>query len=159
MKRSILLLACGTSVLVITTRAQSTTAGTSVPPNNKPLTQVPKSPPTQRAIHQLEALQERIDLSQEQVLNLNTIYLEENMALDSLTEHPSGDQKIDNQVRRDIYHDADVRVYACLNESQQVQYVLWKQDNRIKNLEKRQKDTQAILDSLNRQQPQQPQLH
>jgi hypothetical protein len=113
-----------------------------------------KALPTQRAVHQLEVLQERIDLSQDQVFSLNTIYLEENMALDSLLEHPSGNAKLDNEARRDIYHNADVRIYACLNETQQVQYVLWKQENRIRNLEKKQQATQAALDSLSRQQPQ-----
>ena len=153
MKRSILLLAFGSSLIILRSEAQSTTAGNAVALNNKPLLQVPKSPPTQRAVHQLEALQEKIDLSQDQVLSLNTVFLEENMALDSLTLHPSGDPKIDNQLRRDVYHNADVRVYSFLNENQQVQYVLWKQENRIKSLEKRNQTTQAALDSLTRQQP------
>lgn len=121
MKSSILLIACCSCLLL--SRAQQP---------------APKSPPTQRAIHQLEAIQQRVDLNQDQAIVLNTILLSENISLDSLSEHPSGDEKRDGQFRHDIYHEADVRIYSCLNESQQVQYVLWKQEQRIKNLEKKQ---------------------
>src|SRR5579872_940637 len=99
---------------------------------------------TQRAIHQLEDMQERVfDLSQEQVITINSILLEENIALDSIREHPSGDPKTDGLARRNVWHDADVRVYAQLNDMQQVQYVLWKQEQRIKNLEKQRQHLQA----------------
>jgi hypothetical protein len=83
-------------------------------------------------------LQERLNLGQDQVIKLNTVLLGENIALDSLRDHPSGDRKTDNMARREILHDADVRIYSLLNENQQVQYVLWKQEQHIKNLEKRQ---------------------
>ncbi|HXB07426.1 MAG TPA: hypothetical protein VNW04_09930 [Puia sp.] len=153
MKSSILLLACSTSIVALTSKAQSTSLGNAVAQNNKPPAQLPKAQPTQRAIHQLEILQERVDLTPDQVQIVNMVYLEENMALDSLIEHPSTDPKTDNQARRDIYHNADISIYACLNDSQQLQYVLWKQEQRIRNLEKRNKTTQAALDSLSRQQP------
>src|SRR5579871_1207944 len=123
MKRSILLIAC--SLIVLMAKTQSTQSA-------------PRSTAPQRAIHQLEALQERVNLSEDQAITLNTVLLEENMSLDSLNEHPSGDEKHDTQARRDIYHNADVRIYSCLNDNQQVQYVLWKQEQRIKNLEKKQ---------------------
>jgi hypothetical protein len=97
-----------------------------------------KLPPAQRAVRQLQMLQQRLSLNQDQVIKLNTVLLGENIALDSLRDHPSGDRKTDNMARRDILHNADVRIYSLLNEDQQAQYVLWKQEQRIKNLEKRQ---------------------
>ncbi|GGB17451.1 hypothetical protein [Puia dinghuensis] len=153
MKISNLFLACITTIAVYTAEAQT-------PPPGNPSTQTtqvvqpPKAPPTQRAVHQLEALQERIDLSQDQVISLNSVLLAENIALDSLQEHPSGDQKLDGKARYDIFHEADVRIYSFLNDSQQYQYVIWKQEQRMKNLEKRNQTMQAALDSLSRQQPQ-----
>jgi hypothetical protein len=157
MKSSILLLACSTTILALTSKGQSTNLGNAIAQTSKPPTQLPKAQPTMRAVHQLEILQERVVLTPDQVQTINLIYLEENMALDSLTEHPSADPKTDNQARRDIYHNADIRVYACLNDSQQLQYVLWKQEQRIKNLEKRNQIVQSALDSLSRQP--QPPLH
>src|SRR5262245_15337857 len=110
MKRSILLLACGAFLLVLNTKAQSKNPGNAVAQISKPSTQQPRSPPTQRGVRQLEIITAKIELSQDQVLTLNTIYLEENMALDSLADHPSADPKQDNQVRREIHHKADVAV-------------------------------------------------
>lgn len=132
MKRSILFLA------YIVTAALTSHGQTSGPANTPP--NPPHQPqPTQQAIHELETIQERlVDLSQEQVITLNSILLDKNIALDSLHDHPSGDPKLDNQYRHTIYHDADVRIYSLLNDNQQVQYVLWKQEQRIKNMEKRQ---------------------
>jgi len=102
------------------------------------------SRPVQQAVHQLEMLEQRVsDLTPDQVISLNSILLGETITLDSLHEHPSGDPKADGQLRHSIMHDADVHIYSLLNENQQVQYVIWKQEQRIKNLEKqRQKDQQ-----------------
>lgn len=158
MKTSILFLAL--SIIVFSARPQSSAAGNQTAQNNQ-VSQPQKLPPssTLRAVHQLEALQERIDLTQEQAIILNSILLDENVSLDSLNQHLSGDPKVDGQARREIYHNADVRIYSYLTDAQQLQYVLWKQEQRIKNLEKRQQTTQAALDSLTRQQLPQPKPH
>jgi hypothetical protein len=102
------------------------------------------SRPVQQAVHQLEMLEQRVsDLTQDQVISLNSILLEETITLDSLHEHPTGDPKMDGQLRHNVMHDADVHIYSLLNDNQQVQYVIWKQEQRIKNLEKqRQKEQQ-----------------
>jgi hypothetical protein len=138
MKRAVQLLAY---VLVTALTSQAQTAADSPHPSR----------PVQQAVHQLEMLQQRIpDLTPDQVITLNSILLEETISLDSLHEHPSGDPKADGQLRHSITHDADVHIYSILNENQQVQYVTWKQEQRIKNLEKqRQKDQQqqAAADS------------
>jgi hypothetical protein len=116
-----------------------TTIGISVRAQSVDTTQsTRKLPPAQRSVRQLQTLQQKLDLSQDQVIKLNTILLSENIALDSLSQHPSGDRRTDNMNRRDILHAADVRIYSLLNENQQAQYVLWKQEQRIRNLEKRQ---------------------
>jgi hypothetical protein len=144
MKRSILFLAYVIAA-AITSRAQTGATNTPAVPQRQP-------EPTQQAIHELERLQERlVDLSQEQVISLNSVLLDKNISLDSLKEHPSSDPRTDNLCRRNIVHDADVRIYSLLNDNQQVQYVLWKQEQRIKNLEKRQAQmTQAAqADSSN----------
>ena len=134
MKRVVQLLAYAL-VTALTSHAQ--TAAPAVNPPGQPQ-------PVKQAIHQLEAMQERLnDLSQEQVISINSILLDENMALDSLHDHPSGDPKTDGQLRHSIQHDADVHIYGLLNENQQVQYVLWKQEQRIKNLEKYKQKMQA----------------
>lgn len=153
MKISILFLAF--VIICFAAQSQSGATGNQVAQNN-PIPQAQKLPPspTLRAVHQLEALQERIDLTQDQAIILNSILLDENVALDSLSLHLTGDQKVDGQTRRDIYHNADVRIYSYLTDAQQLQYVLWKQEQRIKNMEKRQQTNQAMIDSLTRQQPQ-----
>jgi hypothetical protein len=153
MKISILFLAF--IIICFVAQSQSGATGNQIAQNN-PIPQAQKLPPspTLRAVHQLEALQERIDLTQDQAIILNSILLDENVALDSLSLHPTGDQKVDGQIRRDIYHNADVRIYSYLTDAQQLQYVLWKQEQRIKNMEKRQQTNQAMIDSLTRQQPQ-----
>jgi hypothetical protein len=142
MKRAVQLLTCAL-VSALTTHAQ--TAAPAVNPPAQPQ-------PVKQAIHQLEAMQERlIDLSQEQVISINSILLDENILLDSLHEHPTGDPKADGQLRHNILHDADVHIYSLLNENQQVQYVLWKQEQRIKNLEKYKQKMQAAADSTSQQ--------
>ncbi|HEV2482717.1 MAG TPA: hypothetical protein VGS79_23790 [Puia sp.] len=129
MKRSILFLAYA-FILALTSRAQSGA-------NNAPTAPPHPPQPTQQAIHQLEALQVALDdLSPEQVITLNSILLDRNISLDSLKDHPSGDPKADNQLRNSIWHNSDVRIYAVLWDKQQVKYVLWKQQQRIDNLEK-----------------------
>jgi hypothetical protein len=150
MKRAIQLLACALAT-ALTSQAQ--TAADSPHPSR----------PVQQAVHQLEVLEQRVpDLTPDQVISLNSILLEETIALDSLHEHPSGDPKTDGQFRRNVMHNADVQIYSLLNENQQVQYVTWKQEQRIKNLEKqRQKDQQqqAAADSTKPSPTSKPPLH
>ena len=152
MKRSILFLAFAVTASIIS-QAQISAANMPPAPPRQPVA-------TQRAIHELERIQERlVDLTQEQVITLNSILLDKNIAFDSLQNHPSGDQKTDNLCRHNIAHDADVRIYSLLNENQQVQYVLWKQEQRIKNLEKRQQEARNATPPATLPQNQSEQLH
>src|SRR5580700_5792654 len=125
--------------LALSSLAIMTIIGISVRAQTVDTTRSPrKLPPTQRTVRQLQMLQQRLSLSQDQVIKLNTVLLGENIALDSLRDHPSGDRRTDNMARRNILHEADVSIYSLLDENQQTQYVLWKQEQRIRNLEKKQ---------------------
>lgn len=88
--------------------------------------------PTERAARQLTSFQKKLNLTQDQVIKLRPILLRLNTALDSLRSNPSGDTKSDNQTRRSIARDADVKTYALLTTDQQVEYSKWKQDQQLK---------------------------
>jgi hypothetical protein len=88
--------------------------------------------PTQRAARQLTTLQKKLDLNQDQVIQLRMVLLRLNVALDSLHTNPSADKKADNQARRAINQDADGKIYAVLTTDQQVAYAQWKQEQQLK---------------------------
>jgi hypothetical protein len=88
--------------------------------------------PTERAARQLTMFQKKLNLTQDQVIQLRPILLRLNIGLDSLRSNPSGDKKSDNQTRRAITRDADVKTYALLTTDQQVDYTKWKQDQQLK---------------------------
>jgi hypothetical protein len=105
--------------------------------------------PLQRATRQLTVLQDKLNLNQNQVVQLRMILLNSNISLDSLRSNPSGDQKTDNKSRRAILQDADIKTYALLNTDQQLLYAQWKvqqkQMQQQKAMEKRM--NQAATDS------------
>lgn len=121
MKQLLLLLAVA-AVLSYPTRAQ--TVDTAARPG-----QAARQPvsPTIRAARQLNLLQKKLTLNQDQVVKLRMILLDFNVSLDSLRSHPSGDRKADNRTRRALAHEADVKTYALLTTGQQVIYTQWKQ--------------------------------
>jgi hypothetical protein len=108
-----------------------------------------KVSPLQRATRQLTVLQDKLNLNQNQVVQLRMILLNANISLDSLRSNPSGDQKADNKSRRAILQDADLKTYALLNTDQQLVYAQWKvqqkQMQQQKAMEKRM--NQAATDS------------
>jgi hypothetical protein len=93
--------------------------------------------PTLRAARQLNTLQQKLNLSQDQVIQLRMILLHLNVSLDSLRSSTSGDNKADNKVRRMITQEADGKIYALLNTDQQLQYAQWKKEQKEKAMEKR----------------------
>jgi hypothetical protein len=108
-----------------------------------------KVSPLQRATRQLTVLQDKLNLNQNQVVQLRMILLNTNISLDSLRSNSSGDQKADNKSRRAILQDADLKTYALLNTDQQLVYAQWKvqqkQMQQQKAMEKRM--NQAATDS------------
>jgi hypothetical protein len=88
--------------------------------------------PTERAARQLTMLQKKLNLTQDQVIQLRPILLRLNIGLDSLRSNSSGDTNSDNQSRHALTQDADVKTYALLTTDQQVDYTKWKQDQQLK---------------------------
>jgi Spy/CpxP family protein refolding chaperone len=93
--------------------------------------------PTQRAARQLNVLQQKLNLNQDQVIQLRMILLNLNVSLDSLRTSPSGDKKADNKARRMITQEADGKTYALLTTEQQLQYTQWKTEQKQKAMERR----------------------
>lgn len=92
----------------------------------------PKKSPPQRAAQQLKVLANKLNLNQDQVIQLRMILLNKVVAIDSINNNPSGDPKADGRARKAINQDADVKIYALLNSDQQLQYVQWKNDQKQK---------------------------
>lgn len=106
----------------------------------------PKKSPPERAAQQLRILANKLNLTQDQVIQLRMILLNKVIALDSTTNNPSGDPKADGKTRKAINQDADARIYALLNADQQSQYTQWKIDQKEK-AEERKKARMAGSDS------------
>jgi hypothetical protein len=129
MKRYLLLLIFSIGILGWV-HAQSTDTTTRDPQK--------KVSPLQRVTRQLTTLQDKLNLNQNQVVQLRMILLNANISLDSLHSNPSGDQKADNKSRRAILQDADLKTYALLNTDQQLLYAQWKVERKQKQKEKQQ---------------------
>ncbi len=98
----------------------------------------PKKSPAQRAAQQLKTLTTQLNLNQDQVVQIRMIILNKVIALDSISNNPSGDPKTDGKARRAINQYADGSIYGLLNTEQQVQYAQWKQQQKEKAEEKKQ---------------------
>jgi len=120
MKRSLSLLIFTLS-LGLTLHAQSTdTTGTQ-----------PKKPnPTKQAVHQLKTLQQQLNLTEDQVTQMQVILIQRDVALDSIRNYPSGDRRSDGRARRRINQDADQKINALLTADQKPLYQQWKQAQR-----------------------------
>ena len=127
MKRSLAILF--TLSLGLTLHAQ--TADTAAMPVKKPN-------PTKQAVHQLKMLQQQLNLSEDQVTQMQVILIQRDVALDSLRNNPSGDRRSDGRTRRGINQVADQKINTLLTADQRPLYLQWKQQQREKYLEKRQ---------------------
>ncbi len=96
-----------------------------------------KKSPTQRAARQLNTLQQKLDLNQDQVIQLRMVLLNENIALDSLRSNLSGDNKSDAYSRRIILQDADQKINALLTTNQKQLFAQWKEEQRQKAIERK----------------------
>jgi hypothetical protein len=138
MKRSIgfIIFVVGLNVLV---HAQT-------PDSTRQHTQKPS--PTKQAVRQLKMLQQQLNLTDDQVVQLQVILINRDVALDSLrrSTHPAGgspaggngDPRSDGHARRGINRDADQKINSLLTEEQKPLYQQWKQQQREKMMEKRQ---------------------
>jgi len=128
MKRSFSLLILTLS-LGLTLHAQTTdTTGTPVKRPN----------PTKQAVRQLKTLQQQLNLTEDQVTQMQVILIQRDVALDSLRNNPSGDRRSTGRARRGINQDADQKINALLTASQKPLYQQWKQQQHEKLMDKRQ---------------------
>ncbi|GGB17445.1 hypothetical protein [Puia dinghuensis] len=95
-----------------------------------------KPSPAKQAAHQLQILQQQLNLSEDQVQQLQVILINRDVALDSIRNNPSSDARTDNRSRRDINRDADQKINALLTDQQKPLYQQWKQQQREKAQEK-----------------------
>ena len=85
----------------------------------------PKDSATKRAAHQLKILEKQLHLNEDQVLQLQIILINRDIAMDSVARrHPDG------QTRRSIQQDADQKINALLTDDQKTLYAQWKQNRR-----------------------------
>jgi hypothetical protein len=129
MKQSLLLLAL---LLGIARPGYAQTADSTTDPGYESSPQKQVVSPTVKAAHQLNVLQKKLNLNQDQVIRLRMVLLNFNVALDSLRTNPSPDKRANNQARRAITQDADGKIYAVLTTDQQVAYAQWKQEQELK---------------------------
>lgn len=99
--------------------------------------------PTKQAVRQLKMLQKQLNLTEDQVLQLQVILINRDVALDSIrrSTHAAGgnaNPHSDGRTRREVNRDADQKINALLTEEQKPVYQQWKQQMREKAREKRQ---------------------
>jgi len=104
-----------------------------------------KDSATKRAVRQLKTLEKRLHLNEDQVLQLQVILINRDVAMDSVARRqpvgpaaPPGSgrasdfRRTDNRARRSIQQDADQMVNAILTDDQKTLYQQWKQEQKEK---------------------------
>jgi len=109
---------------------------------------LPKKPdPTKQAVHQLKMLQQQLNLTEDQVTQMQVILIHRDVALDSIRQSNQAagglaDRRSNGRARREINQDADQKINALLTADQKPLYQQWKQQQREKMMEKRQTNGQ-----------------
>jgi hypothetical protein len=129
MKRSLLLILLVGGLLTL---VQAQTTDTTLHPGTL------KSDPAKRAARTLRMLENQLHLTQDQVLQIQVILITETVALDSIRNNPSGDQRTDNRSRRGVLNDADNQIMPLLTDQQKQLYQQWKTQQRQKMMQRRQ---------------------
>ena len=132
MKRSLSLLIFALG-LCLATHAQTPDSAGSQPQ---------KPNPTKQAVRQLKMLQQQLNLTEDQVTQMQVILITRDVTLDSLRNNPSGDRRSEGRARREINHTADQKINDLLTADQKPLYEQWKKQQREKMMEKRQQTTQ-----------------
>jgi Spy/CpxP family protein refolding chaperone len=101
-----------------------------------------KPDPTKQAVNQLRMLQKQLNLTDDQVTQMQVILIHRDVALDSLRNNPSGDRRSNGRARRTINLDADQKINSILTADQKPLYQQWKDQQREKMMEKRQMSAQ-----------------
>jgi len=92
---------------------------------------------TKQAVRQLKMLQQQLDLTEDQVTQMQVILIHRDIALDSIRNNPSGDSRSNGRARREINQDADQKINTLLTADQKPLYAQWKEQQKEKMMEKR----------------------
>jgi periplasmic protein CpxP/Spy len=109
--------------------------------------------PAQRAARQLKMMEKQLHLTQDQVLQMQVILINETVAMDSLRNSSTGDRRTNGRARRGIMQTADQKINALLTDDQKPLYVEWKQQQRQKMMERRKSQSQSISAASEEQNP------
>ena len=93
--------------------------------------------PAQRAARQLKMMEKQLHLTQDQVLQMQVILINETVAMDSLRNNSTGDRRTNGRARRGILQTADQKINALLTDDQKPLYAQWKQQQRQRMMERR----------------------
>ena len=105
--------------------------------------QTPKDSATVRAVRQLRMLEKQLHLNEDQVLQLQVILINRDIAMDSIQHNPS-----DGRARRSIQQDADQKINAILTDDQKTLYQQWKQQQK-ERMQQRRRQNQANSPQVN----------
>lgn len=86
-----------------------------------------KDSATKRAVRQLRTMEKQLHLNEDQVLQLQVILINRDVAMDSVQQNPSGDRRTDNRARRSVQQEADQKINAILTADQKTLYQQWKE--------------------------------
>ena len=100
--------------------------------------QPPKDSATQRAVRQLRMMEKQLHLNEDQVLQLQVILINRDVAMDSIQHNPSGDKRTDGHAKRSIQQDADQKINAILTDDQKTLYQQFKEKQKERMQERRQ---------------------
>ncbi|HVS98815.1 MAG TPA: hypothetical protein VHE54_20140 [Puia sp.] len=113
------------------TRAQ-TASDTTVPQSAQR-----KPSPARQAARQLKSLEKQLRLSQDQVLRMQVILINRDVAMDSLRNQAAGNGRGKGSSRRAIQQQTDRQIDSLLTEDQKPLYRQWKQQQRDRAKQRR----------------------
>ena len=96
-----------------------------------------KVSPTKRASRQLMVLQEKLNLSAEQVQQVNMILITRASAMDSVKASSTGNRRGNFKAARKIQQDADQQINDLLTDDQKKLYQQWKDTQKEQRRNKR----------------------
>lgn len=117
------------SMLAKTDRPGTKMDSTSIKP------EPPKVSAAVRAARQLTSFTKKLLLTEDQVILLRPILLNQAAVLDSLQNHPSGDRHSAMIFRRSVIQDTEEKINGLLTDQQRQLYEEWKEEQREQALE------------------------
>jgi hypothetical protein len=106
------------------------------------------APPTKRAANEVRVLQEKLNLTQDQVLKCNVLILNRSILVDSLKANPSGNRRSDRQSLKAALQDTDQQINAQLTDDQKKLYQQWKEEKKERRREKKFKTDSTVTPNV-----------